>query len=170
MLSTSDARSESFEAFVRVRWGPAVRMAYGLTLDRSAAEDMAQEAFARVWPRWARIEAQNPVGYLNRTIVNLAHSARRRRARATALQQAAASGVTDDGSVAVVERDAILRALGKLSRQQRAVLVLRYVEDIPIEEVASMLNCSTGAVKTHASRGVDMMRRHLRASVLQEEI
>lgn len=169
MVGEGGAPRDTFDDFVRARWDAAVRVAWGLTLDAGQAEDLAQEAFARLWPSWPRLANENPVGYLNRTIANLFLSGLRRRRVAERLRSVA-SNVVRDPAAEVGERDALLRAMKRLSPQQRLVLVLRYVEDMSTEEVATVLGCSIGTVKTHAFRGTRAMRELLEPSSSSREL
>lgn len=159
-MEQRDTHRAQFEDFVRIRWDAAARLAWGLTLDSGYAEDLTQEAFARLWPRWRRLSAEDPVAYLNRTMVNLFLSEIRRRRLKERLRPLVRS-TTNDPMTEVAERDALVRAMRRLSPQQQVVLVLRYVEDMPVDEVASLLGCSVGTVKTHASRGRKAMRELL---------
>ena len=89
-------------------------------------------------------------------VVNLARSAQRRRslARRHAAADPTAKDAVDDGAQARAEREAVLVALGRIARRQRACLVLRYYLDLPESEVAGVLGISQGSVKTHTSRGL----------------
>jgi len=155
----------SFDEFVRVRWDRAVRTAWVLTRDADMAEDFAQEAFARLWARWQRVSAaDDPVAYLNRVLVNLHLSSRRRKDVVQRLR-VARSVPAADPSEEVTARAAMVEALGQLTSQQRLVLTLRYGADMSVEEVAAALNCSPGTVKTHASRGRQQLRNILQPSL-----
>lgn len=161
MLRRSEQLRISFEDFVRARWNPTVRVAWSLTRDAAEAEDLVAEAFARLWPHWPKISQDNPGGYLNRSVVNLYLSGRRRKdVRERLLRLPRGIGAPDPAEDVAV-KDELRVALDRLSKQQRLVLVLRYVADMPVEEVAQLLGCSPGSVKTHASRGVHAMRRML---------
>lgn len=153
----------AFDEFVRARWLATMRLAYGMTLDRGRAEDLAQEAFAKLWFRWAKASAGNPEAYLRRILVSLFLSRRRVRwwsESPAAELPAQPSEAQAGGTRRVDDRDALRRALATLSPRQRAVVYLRYAEDLPEREVAELLGCSVGAVKTHASRGLEALRRN----------
>jgi len=166
-VTRHSAAQASFDEFVRARWDRAVRTAWVLTRDSDMAEDFAQEAFARLWERWQRIStADDPVAYLNRVLINLHLSSRRRRDVVQRLRGLGVRSVTTpDPSEEVTARAAMAEALGQLTSQQRLVLTLRYGADMSVEEIAAALDCSPGTVKTHASRGRQKLRRILQPSL-----
>ena len=158
---TDRPAEESFAAFVRGRWGRLVRLAYSLTLDLGRAEDLVQESLAKLWFVWPRVRDGSPEAYVRRTIVNGAISASRRRWRGEEprwdlpdLPEPRSTAASE----AVDERDWIRRELSTLSVLQRAVVVLRYAEDLSERQVADLLGISTGTVKTHAFRGLARLR------------
>ena len=138
------------------------RLATILTSDRFVAEEVTAEVFARVLPRWRRGEVDDALPYLRRAVVNEIRSRHRRRGH----EQRALARV--DASVVAVEpvdrlelREPLLAALATLPMRQRAVVVLRYHDDLSEAEVARTLGTSVGTVKTHASRGLERLRRAL---------
>jgi RNA polymerase sigma-70 factor (sigma-E family) len=151
---------ETFADFVRGRWGRLVRLAFSLTLDVGRAEDLVQDSLAKLWTVWPRVRDGSPEAYVRRTIVNGAISASRRRWRGEEprweLPDRPAGGTT--GSDTVDDRDWVRRELAGLSVLQRAVVVLRYAEDLSERQVAELLGISTGTVKTHAHRGLARLR------------
>jgi RNA polymerase sigma-70 factor (sigma-E family) len=156
-----------FAQFVNERWAAMVRLAYTLLLDKGRAEDVVQESFAKLWSAWPRVEPGDPEAYLRRIVVNQAISTRRLRwwsERPTddLPDLPDLAGHADMGHVD--NRQALAGALAALSPQQRAVTVLRYGWDLSEQQVADLLNCSVGAIKTHASRGLARLR-----AVLGEE-
>ncbi len=131
--------------------GIAYRVAYRILGNRSAAEDIAQESLARAYQRWARIaEYRQP--WVARVAGNLAIDLLRRRKPAlpTARQV--------DTEVIMIERLDLQRALLGLPKRQREAVVLRYIADLSEADVAALLGCSPGTIKSHLSRGT----RHLR--------
>jgi RNA polymerase sigma-70 factor (sigma-E family) len=134
----------------------AYRVSFRVLGDRGDAEDVAQEALARTHLRWARLR-DNPQGWVVTVSTNLAIDRLRRRRRT----------VESGGEpVALVEthlseRIDLARALRRLPKRQRQVVVLRYLADWPELEVADALGCSPGTVKSHASRGLAHLRHHL---------
>lgn len=159
MQQAAQSYEASFSDFVRARWSATVRLANGLTLDPQRAEDLAQDAFAKLWPHWPRLRDDNPVAYLRRVVVTTFLSSRRLRRVSEHLTDAPPELPHRDGYDELDSRDALRRALLRLSPQQRAVVYLRYAEDLPETHVAELLGCSVGSVKTHASRALAALRR-----------
>lgn len=149
---------EGFEDFVVTRSPRLLRTAFLLTRDWALAEDLLQTALARAWEAWARIDG-DPEPYVRRIIVNTYASSWRRRWRGE-LPTANLPETVDvtDPHGGLDDRDRLWRALGRLPRRQRAVLVLRYFEDLSEAEIAEALGCSVGTVKSQASRAVAKLR------------
>lgn len=150
-----------FACFVRQRWTSMVRLAYPLTLDEGRAEDVVQESFAKLWSAWPRVRDDDVDAYLRRIVVNQALTIRRRRwsrERPTDdMPEPAVSAETGP----IDDRQALVIALAALSKGQRAVTVLRYAWDMSETQVAEVLGCSVGTVKTQASRGLTRLRAQL---------
>jgi RNA polymerase sigma-70 factor (sigma-E family) len=159
------ADRSDFDAFVVARSPALLRTAYLLTRDRAAAEDLLQTALTRTWVAWSRVQG-DPAPYVRRVLVNAYVSAWRRRWRgetpAGELPEPSglAAGVPDaaDATAAVDERDVVWTALARLPRRQRAVLVLRYFEDLTEAETATLLGVSVGTVKSQASKALSRLR------------
>jgi RNA polymerase sigma-70 factor (sigma-E family) len=156
---------EDFQAFVEVRYTALLRTAFLLTGSSHAAEDLVQTALLRAMRRWHRID--DPMAYLRRAMVNQrANLWRRITSREVLLAEFAPGRArVADESTAVVQRDELLTALATLPARMRAVLVLRYWEDLSEAETAHLLGCSAGSVKSQASRGLARLRE-----VLQEPL
>ncbi|MBL7496617.1 SigE family RNA polymerase sigma factor [Frankia sp. CNm7] len=164
-MDTDDERA--FEEFVARVANRLLSSAILLTGgDRAAAEDLVQGGFERAYLRWDKIDEGRREAYLRRAIVNGATS-RWRRLRARVVEvplqdhgswphDVAAVGV--DLADRITQRESLIRALRALSPRQRAVVVLRYVEDLPEADVAATLGCSIGSVRSHASRGLARLR------------
>jgi RNA polymerase sigma-70 factor (sigma-E family) len=149
---------EDFSAFAASRWPGLVRLAFGLTGDRWTAEDIAQTALARAYVSWRRVSrADDPDAYLRRILVN-ASNRRFRRRRVTEqpgdLPEVAVEGPAD----LVGERAALLAALRQLPPRQRAVVVLRYWDDLTDAQIAATLGCSPGTVRSQLSRALVTLR------------
>jgi RNA polymerase sigma-70 factor (sigma-E family) len=148
----------------------AVRLAYLLTGDRAVAEDLVQDAFVRLAGRLAHLrDAGSFDAYLRRTIVNLSHSYfRRKRVERMYLQRARAMVEPGDArrpGRSVEDREVLWNALGKLSERQRAAIVLRFYEDLSEAQVAEILRCRAGTVKSLVSRGLEPLRIEMRGEV-----
>jgi RNA polymerase sigma-70 factor (sigma-E family) len=135
------------------------RTAVLLTGNRPDGEDLLQAAVERLLRGGRRID--NPEGYLRRTMANLAADGWRRRVtwrRKLPVLGADEPAVRCDVTSAIDLRDALVRTLRMLPPQQRAVVVLRYWEEMSLAETAALLGCSEGTVKAAASRGLKRMR------------
>jgi RNA polymerase sigma-70 factor (sigma-E family) len=151
---------ESFEEYVTVRGGRLLRFAYVLCGDRHLAEDLVQEVLARAHRRWTRIEAEEPDAYLRTALVRAHLSWRRRRSsteRVTA-EPPDPGGAAADFAHRHAIRDEIWTMLGTLPRAQRAVLVLRFYEDLDDRAIAAVLGCAPTTVRVHASRALAALR------------
>jgi RNA polymerase sigma-70 factor (sigma-E family) len=161
---------DAFNAFVAARSRHLLQTAYLLTGDRHRAEDLLQTALTRAYLRWDRIESDDPEGYVRRTLAN-AHIDwwRRKPWREEPTAQLPDTAGSDEAASYDV-RDAVLKALAVLSRRQRAVIVLRYYEDLSETEIAAALGCSAGTVKSAASRAMAKLREHPGLATRQEEV
>lgn len=150
-----------FREFVAAGSRRHLRTAYLLTGNAADAEDLLQTALARLMGVWDRVSAGGDVdGYLRKVIVN-AHASRwQRKWRGEAPTEVLPEAAHDPYPQSD-ERDRLQRALRTLSRGERAVVVLRHVEDLSETEVARVLGCSTGTVKSQASRGLSKLRAAL---------
>ncbi len=156
-----------------------LRLATLLLGDAAQGEDVVQDVFVTLHRRERRsrgglAEIEDPLAYLHRSVVNTAHSARRRRGLARRHGEGAADPLVpayaeaaDAPLLARVRRRRVLDAVAALPRRQREVVVLRYYLDLSEREIAETLGISTGSVKQHASRGAAALRERL-ASVLPE--
>jgi RNA polymerase sigma-70 factor (ECF subfamily) len=154
------ATPASFEAFFDERYLPLYRALWLIVRDRHEAEEVAQEAFARLWERWPRVSAmEDPAGYLFRTAMNV-HRSRLRRAR-TALRRAVGATPPRDVLQAVEDRDTVVRALGVLTPAQRAAIVLVELVGLPSEEAARALGVRASTVRVLAARGRAALRNEV---------
>lgn len=154
------ANEDAFREFVTARWASMVRRAYLLTGDHGRAEDLVQSTLERMHKHWRRIERKDaPDAYALKVMTNLAISnSRRRRFREVPAVQAP-EPVFADVTGGVDDRDEIWRALDGLPPKMRAVLVLRYLDDLTEAEAARVLGCSVGTIKSQSSRGLARLRQ-----------
>ena len=153
---------DDFRAFVERQWGPLTRTAYLLTGDRGYAEDLVQAALEKTHRKWDRVaRMDSPVAYVRRAMVNTAVSWRRRRRVSEVPLLTGDDQAGADPYGRVEQRQQVLAALRELPPRMRAVLVLRYFEDLSESDIADALGCSVGTVKSQASRGLDRLRAHL---------
>ena len=156
IIATDDG--EDFSAFAVSRWPGLVRLAFGLTGDRWMAEDIAQTALARAYVAWRRVNrADDPDAYLRRILVN-ASNRRFRRHRVTEQPGDPPETAVDGPADLVSERAALLAALRQLPPRQRAVVVLRYWEDLTDAQIAAVLGCSSGTVRSQLARALAKLR------------
>ena len=152
-----DEQRRTLERFVAERGDRLLRTAALLAGSRADGEDLLQSALERLLRHWRRIDG-DPESYVRRTLYNLAADRWRHqqvRQRKAVLFEPAPPV---DPSAAVDLRDAVVRVLVRLPPRQRAVLVLRYFEQLSEAETAEALGCSVGTVKSAAARGLDRLR------------
>jgi RNA polymerase sigma-70 factor (sigma-E family) len=141
-----------FEDFYRANYEPMLRLAYLLTSSRPAAEDLVQDSFVRVQPRYLALDA--PAAYLRRTVTNACYSWHRRRQRER-LHPA------EPVEPAQPEHNELWDALAKLAPRRRAALVLRYYLDLSEADIAEALGCRRGTVKSLTHRGLADLKEAL---------
>jgi RNA polymerase sigma-70 factor (sigma-E family) len=158
--------SVTFSEFATTRLPGLLRYATALTGDRELAQDVVQDVLARAQVKWARIErADSPDAYLRQMVLNEYLSWRRR----WAVRNIQAAGeqvinlvdsrlATRDHADAVVETDELWTRLAALPRKQRAVLVLRYYEQLDDAEIASLLGCAQVTVRSNVSKALKTLR------------
>ena len=154
---TPTEAKQQFAAFVVGR-GPALqRTAYLLTGDWALAEDLLQTALTKAWFAWGRIEG-DPEPYVRRVLVNTFASAWRRKWNGERPTDELPESPGDDFATASTHRHDLWDALGRLPRKQRAVVVLRFFEDLSEAETASVMGVSVGTVKSTTSRALAKLR------------
>src|SRR5580765_7878901 len=139
-------RDHEFTAFARARTPALYRSAWLLCGDKHTAEDLVQETLAKVYVAWRR-SIDNPAAYAQTTLVRTFISQRRRRSSGELAYADLPDLPGADTAAGSDLRLSLREALGSLTPTDRAVVVLRYLEDLPVEEVASRLGLSAGAVK-----------------------
>ena len=163
----TEAGDESFRRFVVEHRRPLLRSAYLLTGDRGHAEDLVQTALLKTYRHWDRVAGRgDPTAYVQRVLVTTSTSWWR---RLVSTEQVIAS-VPDRAADPGWERDdELVRALRELPPRMRAVVVLRFYEDLTEARTAEVLGCSTGTVKTQTSRAMARLRELLGAAPLERE-
>jgi RNA polymerase sigma-70 factor (sigma-E family) len=164
-------QEEDFRRFVIDSRHRLVRTAYVLTGDYARAEDLVQTALVRTYRAWNRIERRDvPELYARRIVINLHASWWRRLSHrsehATAFVPEVAA---PDGTEAVDRRDQVWRAVLTLPPRMRAIIVLRFLEDLKESETAEILGCSLGTVKSQTSRALAKLRTQLESVAAAEE-
>jgi RNA polymerase sigma-70 factor (sigma-E family) len=159
----AERSTESFDAFVAARSRSLLRTAYLLTRDHALAEDLVQTALAKTWFHWSRIRGDNPEPYVRRVLVTIYSSWWRRRWNGEIpteeLPDAAGPRAAHLDSVSPTgERLDLWVAIGRLPRRQRAVVVLRFYEDLTEAETARLMGSSIGTVKSQTSKALAKLR------------
>jgi len=148
-------QAPSFEEFVAARSAALLRTAYLLTRDRTLAEDLLQTALTKAYLAWGRVEG-NPEPYVRRILINTYASWWRRKWNGEQpTDELPEHGLSDER---VGESGDLWDALGRLPRRMRAVVVLRYFEDLTEAETATLLGISAGTVKSQASKALAKLR------------
>lgn len=152
-------RPPSFEEFVGARGQALQRTAYLLTGDWGQAEDLLQTALARVYPRWDSIAGDSPEPYVRTTMVRTWSSWWRRKWRGERPTGDLPDVATTDEYAGTDDRTALDQALRHLPARQRAVVVLRFHEDMTEAQVAQTLAISVGTVKSQTAKAMERLRR-----------
>lgn len=150
----------SFEEWLGTRGDALLRFALMVTADPGHAEDIVQTVLARIYPRWDHVFAMAaPEAYIKSAVVN-EHLKwwRRRSSREIPVADPAGTGHHPDIAGQQASRDAAWELLGRLPRRQRAVLALRYYEDMPDEAIAAVLGTTTSTVRSQAARALATLR------------
>lgn len=147
-----------FDEFYSAHYSKVVAMAYGLTGDLAEAQDLAQEAFCRAWQRWSRIASYDePLAWVRRVVTNLATSRWR---KALVMRRHQRHERTDVPALGP-DRVALVAALRRLPHNHRFAIVLHYLGDLPVAEVAQEMGVPQGTVKAWLHRGRAALASHL---------
>lgn len=157
------ADDADFTEFVAAASRRLLRGAYLITGDLDEAQDLLQTALERTYQRWSWVRRRDsPEAYARKILVNAATDTwRRKRARNVRLDEAQLPALEDPDLAGLPGRDALLRRVRELPARQRAVLVLRYYDDLTELETARVLGCSVGTVKSQHARAMARLRRQL---------
>ena len=155
-----DVSGGDFDQFVRDASPELLRTAYLLTGDRGHAEDVVQTALLQVARKWRRMRGE-PTPYARRAVVNLAKNHWRDRFRRPHESGATVEAVHAAPEADVLLQQVLLPAVMDLPVRQRAVLVLRYFEDLSVEQTAAALGCSAGTVKSQTHHALSKLREAL---------
>jgi RNA polymerase sigma-70 factor (sigma-E family) len=152
------AEPDGFDAFVVARSPALLRFGWLLTGNRATAEDLVQAALMRTWARWGRLDSvEGAEPYVRRVMVTQYATWWRRRWRAEVPTETLPDRA--DAPPDLDLRESVRTALGSLPRRQRAVVVLRYVEDLSVAETARILGCTAGTVKSQTAKALGTLRR-----------
>lgn len=165
------AAEAEFRDFVTGRSASLLRTAYLLTGDWGQAEDLLQITLTKVYLAWGRIREREAVeAYARRTLVNTSTSWWRRRWHHEQPTERMPETVVGDTTSASADRDELWEYVLRLPIRQRAVLVLRFYEDMSEADTAATLGITTGTVKSQTARALAFLRSRLTEPALTEEI
>jgi RNA polymerase sigma-70 factor (sigma-E family) len=152
-------RAEELSRLFEAHHADMVRLAFYLTGSWAVAEELAQEAFLRLWRRWGGLhDPRAALGYLRASVVNLSRSSLRRRLVELRHQRSVDEEARDPDPTARLD---IARALARLPPRKRACVVLRHLVDLSVEETAAVLGISTGSVKSQTHRALRLLEAAL---------
>ena len=165
-----NAAANEFARFVEARERALQRTAWLLTGDWALAEDLVQTALAKSWPRWDRITRRDdPEIYVRKVMVNTWLTWRRRRWRGeSASEEVPDRAAPGDVAMEVATRELCRHLLSKLTERQRSVVVLRIFDDLTEAQVAQILGCALGTVKSTMSQALAKLRDEPRLAELTE--
>lgn len=152
---------EEFEQFVSRDFDRLRRIAVSLTGDQHDADDLLQDTLARLMVHWGKVRgAASPTSYAHRTMVNTFLSGKRRRRSTEVVSTEVVDhrATTSDPTAKFIQRQDLLSAVLELPPNQRVVIVLRYLEDLSVPEVAAILGKREGAVRATCHRGLAKLR------------
>jgi RNA polymerase sigma-70 factor (sigma-E family) len=159
---------EQFTEFVHASWPSLYRTAYLLLGDRGLAEDLVQTALAKTYASWSRVrDVDAGLGYARTTLVNTATSWFRRKGWRNEQPTEHLDDRTYDDDPSV--HPTLMQALAQLPPRQRAVIVLRFYDDLPVADTARALDCAEGTVKSQTSDALGALRALLGESVVPLE-
>jgi len=158
-----DANSEAdYRAYASARMAALRRTAYLLCGDWHHAEDAVQTVLTKLYVHWDRVERKQALdAYVRTMLVRATLEQRRRVWWRRELSVATLPDTVPQPTDSTEERLALVAALAQMPARQRAVIVLRFWEDLDVAQTAAALGCSEGTVKSQSSRGLDSMRRLL---------
>lgn len=162
-----DEAKARFGEFAASRTPALIRVAYLLTGDQHAAEDLVQSALAKTLARWSSLRHDDPEGYI-RAVMYREQVSRWRRPRRETLVGAPVDRAYPDPAHQIDLRVSMRQALLELSPAHRTMIVLRYFEDLTETQVASALGCSIGSVRSRTHRAVSRLRELMPANDLTE--
>lgn len=157
-----------FRDYVSARWPALVRTAYLLTGDQHLAEDLAQIALTKAYTSWRRVSAADNIdAYVRRIMVNANAGRFRKRRVPEHLSPAPPDIAGHEPHAQLAQRSVLMTELARLPTQQRAVVILRFWEDMSEKQVASILGCSVGTVKSQSARALARLRASSALDVIE---
>jgi RNA polymerase sigma-70 factor (sigma-E family) len=161
---------DGFREFVQTRSPGLLRVGRLLTGHEASAQDLVQAALLKTWSRWDHVDRQSAEAYVRRVMLSIFLSWRKRRWHGELpVGQVPDQQAIGDAFAASDLRDAVNAALAQLTRRQRAVVVLRYFEDLTEADTAAELGCAVGTVKSQASKALANLRQSSLRHLFDEE-
>lgn len=162
---------QDFSEFVGARWASLYRLAYLLAASPTGAEDLLQTTLEKAYVNWPRISKMDfPEAYVRRMVANTLVSSRRRAWIAEQPWNALPETAGASAEVMVLDRSLLWPLVCALPDRQRAVIVLRYYEDLSEAQIADALGCAAGTVKSQSSAAIGALRRALAAAGVGEGV
>ncbi len=157
--ASTQADDGLFDGFVQRESPALLRLAWGLSGSRVGAEDLVQAALERVWLRWSQVRDKDSAGaYARRVLMSVFLTSRRRRWWGEHATDHLPDQAVGDAAELVAVRRSVVAALHTLAPSQRAVVVLRYLDDRTETQTAAALGCSVGTVKSQTARAMAALR------------
>ena len=164
------SNDDDFAAFVAARWGSLYRLAYLLAASPTGAEDLLQTTLEKAYVNWSRIgRMEHAEAYVRRMLANTFVSSRRRSWVGEQPWDELPDEAGDSAEVPVLDRHLFWPLVCALPPRQRAVIVLRYYEDLTEAQIALVLGCAAGTVKSQSSAAMGALRRALAAAGVAQE-
>jgi RNA polymerase sigma-70 factor (sigma-E family) len=162
---------QDFAEFVGARWASLYRLAYLLAASPTGAEDLLQTALEKAYVNWSRIgRMEYPEAYVRRMLATTLVSSRRRAWIGEQPWAELPETAADVADVPVLDRSLLWPLVCALPDRQRAVIVLRYYEDLSEAQIADALGCAAGTVKSQSSAAIGALRRALAAAGVAEGV
>lgn len=162
---------QDFAEFVGARWASLYRLAYLLAASSTGAEDLLQTTLEKAYMNWPRISKMGfPEAYVRRMLANTLVSSRRRAWIGEQPYDALPESAAASEEVPVLDRSLLWPLVCALPDRQRAVIVLRYYEDLSEAQIADALGCAAGTVKSQSSTAIGALRRALAAAGIAEGV
>lgn len=162
---------EDFAEFVGARWASLYRLAYLLAASHAGAEDLLQTTLEKAYVNWGRIaRTDHPEAYVRRMLATTLVSSRRRMWFGERPSSDLPDSVDDSAELPVLDRSILWPLICALPERQRAVIVLRYYEDLSEAAIAAVLGCAPGTVKSQSSAAIGALRRALAAAGIGEAV
>ena len=162
---------EDFAVFVAARWGSLYRLAYLLAASPTGAEDLLQTTLEKAYVNWSRIgRMEYAEAYVRRMLATTLVSGRRRAWSREQPWGDVPESADDSAEIPVLDRHLFWPLVCALPPRQRAVIVLRYYEDLSEAQIAAVLGCARGTVKSQSAAAIGALRRALAASGIGEAV